>query len=126
MPRKAYNLNSAASVGPYSHAVEANGFIHLSGQTPLDTITGKLIEGDISAQTAQCFGNLFAVLAETGLTADDVVTCSVYLTDMKDFPAMNAVYERQFSKPFPARTTIGVASLPLGAKVEIGLIAARR
>lgn len=125
MPRKAYNSSAAAAVGPYSHAIEANGFVHLSGQTPLDPTTGKLAEGDIGAQTAQCFRNLFEVLAESGLSPDDVVSCSVYLTDMSDFTAMNAVYERQFSKPFPARTTIGVAALPLGARVEISLIAAR-
>jgi len=125
MPRNTYNADGAAAIGPYSHAVEANGFIHLSGQTPLDPATGKLVDGDIGAQTAQCFRNLFAVLAESGLGPDDVVSCAVYLTDMDDFPAMNAVYERQFSKPFPARTTIGVAALPLGARVEIGLIAAR-
>ena len=126
MSRKAYNAAAAAAVGPYSHAVEANGFVHLSGQTPLDPATGRLVEGDIGAQTAQCFKNLFAVLAESGLSSDDVVSCSVYLTDMDDFSAMNAVYQRQFSAPFPARTTIGVAALPLGAQVEIGLIAARR
>jgi 2-iminobutanoate/2-iminopropanoate deaminase len=125
MARKAYNSNTAAAVGPYSHAVEANGFVHLSGQTPLEPTTGKLAEGDIGMQTAQCFRNLFAVLAETGLSPNDVVSCSVYLMDMNDFPAMNAVYESHFSKPFPARTTIGVAALPLGARVEISLIAAR-
>ena len=125
MPRNAYNAAGAAAVGPYSHAVEAHGFVHLSGQTPLDPATGGLVEGDVGAQVAQCFRNLFAVLAESGSTPDDVVSCSVYLTDMDDFSAMNAVYERQFSEPYPARTTIGVAALPLGARVEIGLIAAR-
>lgn len=126
MSRIAFNANGAAAVGPYSHAVEANGFVHLSGQTPLDPATGRLLDGDVGAQTAQCFRNLFAVLAEAGLGADDVVSCAVYLTDMNDFAAMNAVYQRQFAQPFPARTTIGVASLPLGARIEIGLIAARR
>lgn len=125
MTRRSYQANGAAAIGPYSHAVEANGFIHLSGQTPIDPATGKLVEGDIGAQTAQCFRNLFAVLAETGLTSDDVVSCAVYLTDMADFQAMNEIYAAQFAAPFPARTTIGVAALPLGARVEIGLIAAR-
>ncbi len=125
MSRKTYNANGAAAVGPYSHAAEANGFVHLSGQTPLDPATGKLLDGDVGAQTEQCFRNLFAVLSEAGLGADDVVSCAVYLTDMNDFAAMNAVYERQFAAPFPARTTIGVAALPLGARIEIGLIAAR-
>ena len=67
MSRTAFNANGAAAVGPYSHAVEANGFVHLSGQTPLDPATGKLLDGDVGAQTAQCFRNLFAVLAEAGL-----------------------------------------------------------
>ncbi len=125
MPRKSYNAKGAAAIGPYSHAVEANGFVHLSGQTPVDPATGNLVEGDIGAQTAQCFRNLFAVLAETGLSPDDVVSCAVYLTDMADFKAMNEVYAAQFTAPFPARTTIGVAALPIGACVEIGLIAAR-
>ncbi|MGE4529164.1 MAG: Rid family hydrolase, partial [Rhodospirillaceae bacterium] len=92
---------------------------------PLDPATGKLLDGDVGAQTAQCFRNLFAVLKEAGLGAEDVVSCSVYLTDIDDFAAMNAAYERAFTQPFPARTTIGVAALPLGARVEIGLIAAR-
>jgi 2-iminobutanoate/2-iminopropanoate deaminase len=126
MPRKVYNAGAAAAVGPYSHAVEANGLVHLSGQTPLDPASGKLVEGDVGVQTAQCLNNLFAVLAEAGLDSDDVVSCSVYLTDMNDFRAMNAVYQDLFSQPYPARTTIGVAALPLGARVEIGLIAARR
>lgn len=125
MPRKAYSSNKAPSVGPYSHAVESNGFVYLSGQTPVDRTTGGLRLGDVGEQTAQCFRNLFAVLAECGLTPDDVVSCSVFLTDMNEFSAMNAVYERQFSKPFPARTTIGVAALPLNARVEISLIASR-
>lgn len=126
MPRKAYSANGAVTVGPYSQAVEANGFVHVSGQTPLDPATGRLVEGDVGMQVAQCFRNLFAVLAASGLAPDDVVSCSVYLTDMNDFSAMNAVYEHQFSEPFPARTTIGVAALPLGARVEVGLIAAQR
>jgi 2-iminobutanoate/2-iminopropanoate deaminase len=125
MSRRAYNAAGAAAVGPYSHAVEANGFVYLSGQTPIDPATGKLLVGDVGAQTTQCFRNLFAVLTEAGLGADDVVSCSVYLTDMNDFAAMNAAYERQFLQPFPARTTIGVAALPLGARVEVGLVAAR-
>lgn len=125
MPRKAFNANGAAAVGPYSHAVEANGFVHLSGQTPIDPKTGKLLVGDIGAQTAQCLANLFTVLKEAGLGPDDVVSCAVYLADIGDFEAMNTAYVRHFAQPYPARTTIGVAALPLGARVEIGLIAAR-
>ncbi len=125
MPRRTFSAAGAAAVGPYSHAVEANGFVHLSGQTPIDPATGRLAEGDVGAQTTQCLANLFAVLAAAGLGPDDVVSCAVYLTDMADFPAMNAAYARHFAEPYPARTTIGVASLPLGARIEIGLVAAR-
>ena len=104
MPRTAFTSAGAVSVGPYSHAVEAGDFLYLSGQTPLDAATGKLVLGGIAAQAEQCFKNLFGVLASAGLTPDDVVKANVFLVDMSDFPAMNAVYERQFAKPFPART----------------------
>ncbi|MHB1395099.1 MAG: RidA family protein [Clostridia bacterium] len=123
MSRKAYNANGAVSVGPYSHAVESGELIYFSGQTPIDSKTGKLVTGDIIAQTEQCFKNLFNVLSATGLTPDDVVKVNVFLTDMENFSAMNSVYSKQFSSPYPARTTIGVASLPLGAQVEIEMIA---
>ncbi len=123
MSRKAYSAAGAVSVGPYSHAVEANDLIYFSGQTPLDSVTGKLVEGGISTQTEQCFKNLFSVLEATGLTPDHIVKVNVYLTDMGNFREMNAVYAKQFSAPYPARTTIGVAALPLGAAVEIEMIA---
>ena len=125
MPRKAYHAEGAVSVGPYSHAVESGDLIYLSGQTPIDSATGKLVNGDITAQTEQCFKNLLNVLRAAGLTTDDVLKVNVFLTDMANFSAMNTVYERQFSHPYPARTTIGVASLPLGAEVEIEMIARR-
>jgi 2-iminobutanoate/2-iminopropanoate deaminase len=123
MSRKAFNADGAVAVGPYSHAVESGDFVFLSGQTPIDGATGKLLQGDISAQTEQCFHNLFQVLAAAGLTPDDVVKVNVFLTDMANFEAMNQVYATKFSTPFPARTTIGVASLPLGAQVELEMIA---
>lgn len=125
MSRKAYTAKGAVSVGPYSHAVEGGNFIYLSGQTPIDSATGKLVEGDIGAQTKQCFINLFNVLEAAGLTPDNVVKVNVFLTDMKNFSAMNEVYKQQFREPYPARTTIGVAGLPLDADVEIELIARR-
>jgi 2-iminobutanoate/2-iminopropanoate deaminase len=125
MSRKAFNAEGAVAVGPYSHAVESGELVFLSGQTPIDSHTGKLVQGDIATQTEQCFLNLFEVLAATGLTPDDVVKVNVFLTDMDNFKAMNEVYATKFSKPFPARTTIGVASLPLGAQVEIEMIARR-
>jgi 2-iminobutanoate/2-iminopropanoate deaminase len=123
--RKAFSAPGAVAVGPYSHAVEAGDMVYLSGQTPLDPATGTLVGGGIPAQAERCFQNLFAVLKAAGLSPDDVVKVNVYLVDMADFGAMNAVYERQFARPFPARTTIGVASLPLGARIEIELVARR-
>lgn len=123
--RKAIESETAVAVGPYSHAVDTGDTIYLSGQTPVDPATGRLVQGDIAVQAEQCFKNLFAVLQAGGLTGDQVVKVNVFLVDMNDFAAMNTVYERQFAKPFPARTTIGVASLPLGARIEMEMIARR-
>lgn len=121
--------STATAVGPYSHAISlgdaSNDLVFCSGQTPLDPATGALASGGIRAQTGQCFDNLFTVLAAGGLTPDDVVKVNVFLTDMDDFAAMNEVYAQRFAEPFPARTTIGVAALPLGAAIEIELIARR-
>lgn len=123
MSRKTFTAAGATAVGPYSHAVEAGDLIFLSGQTPLDSATGKLVEGDIAAQTEQCFVNLFNVLAAAGLTEANVVKANVFLTDMGNFAAMNKVYATKFSAPYPARSTVAVAGLPIGAQVEIELIA---
>ncbi|WP_285114263.1 Rid family detoxifying hydrolase [Leifsonia sp. fls2-241-R2A-40a] len=116
--------NAPEPVGPYSHAASApNGALFLSGQTPIDPSTGRLVGGDIAAQTVQVFANLTSVLAAAGRTLDDVVKVNVYLIDMIDFAAMNEVYETVFTAPYPARTTVAVAGLPLGARVEIELVA---
>jgi 2-iminobutanoate/2-iminopropanoate deaminase len=125
MPREAIAAEGATAVGPYSHAVCAGELVFLSGQTPLDPSTGRLVAGGIAEQAAQCFRNLFHVLEAAGLGPGDVVKASVFLTDMADFAAMNEVYARQFERPYPARTTIGVAALPLGARIEIELVARR-
>jgi 2-iminobutanoate/2-iminopropanoate deaminase len=114
------------AVGPYSQAVESGDHVFLSGQTPIDPHTGLLVEGDVGAQAGCCFDNLAAVLAAAGLSLDDVVKVNVYLTSMDDFAAMNAVYATRFVEPYPARTTVGVAALPLGARIEIELVARRR
>jgi len=124
MTRKVVAAPGAAAVGPYSHAVEAAGLLFLSGQTPIEPATGRLLAGSIAAQTNQCLDNLFAVLAQRGLGPDKVISVQVFLTDMADFAAMNAAYIERFASPYPARTTIGVASLPLGARVEIAMVAA--
>lgn len=125
MTRVAFVSPGAVSVGPYSHAVDSGTLVFLSGQTPLDPSTGRLVEGGIQAQTRQCFQNLFTVLQAAGLTPEDVVKVNVFLTDMSHFSAMNEVYQSQFAAPYPARTTIGVAALPLGAEIEIEMIARR-
>ena len=111
-------------VGPYSHAaIGADGSVFLSGQTPIDPSTGKLVDGDVAAQTRQVFENLASVLSAAGRTLDDVTKVNVYLVDMGDFAAMNSVYSTIFSAPYPARTTVAVAGLPLDARVEIELVA---
>ncbi|MFJ7729909.1 RidA family protein [Neobacillus sp. NPDC097160] len=125
MARKPFSTSGAVSVGPYSHAVEAGDLIFLSGQTPIDPQTGELVKGDIVEQTNQCFKNLFNVLEAAGLTPEHVEKVNVFLTEMNHFTAMNEVYSKQFSSPYPARTTIGVSSLPLGAQIEIEMIARR-
>jgi 2-iminobutanoate/2-iminopropanoate deaminase len=125
MTRQAVINPNAPAIGPYSHGVWAGELFYLSGQAAVDPATGKLVVGDIAAQTAQTFRNLFAVLAAAGLGPQDVIKANVYLTDMQNFAAMNEVYARQFERPYPARTTVAVAALPLGALVEIELVARR-
>ena len=115
-----------AAIGPYSQAVRSGSFLFCSGQIPLDPATGQLVEGGIEAQTAQVLDNLTAVLAAAGLTLRDVVKTTVFLVSMDDFPAMNEVYARYFDEDPPARSTIGVAALPKGARFEIEAIAAGR
>lgn len=124
MPRKAAKVTRGpAALGPYSHAVWAGKFLYCSGQTPIDLATGKLIEGDVEAQTKRIFETIKLILEDAGLTMDHVVKCNVYLTDMADFAQMNKAYGEAFGAPYPARTTVAVAGLPLGARVEIEAIA---
>jgi 2-iminobutanoate/2-iminopropanoate deaminase len=113
----------AAPVGPFSPAVRDGDLVVTSGCVGQDPTTGKLVEGGVAAQTAQVFANLKAVLEAGGKTLANVTNVNVYLTDMHDFAAMNEVYAEQFEKPYPARTTVGVVGLPLGAAVEIELVA---
>jgi 2-iminobutanoate/2-iminopropanoate deaminase len=125
MKRKAFTAAGATSVGPYSHAVEVDGFVYLSAQTPANSITGEIIKGDIKAQTHQSFINLFNVLQSADLTSDNVIKVTVYLTDIGNFQAMNEIYTTQFNVPYPARTTIVVKELPLGSLIEMDMIAKR-
>lgn len=123
MARTPLSSATASAIGPYSHAIDDGTHVFCSGQTPIDPATGKLREGGVGDQTHQCFDNLFAVLADGGLGSDDVVKVNVYLTDMDDFAEMNEAYATRFSDPHPARTTVAVKALPLGARVEIELVA---
>lgn len=112
----------APPAGPFSAAVRSNGFVHVSGQIGQDPATGKLVEGGVAEQTERIFANLAVVLEAAGKSFADVVRAGVYLTDITSFSSMNAVYAKHFDPPYPARTTIGVAALPLGAVVEIDLV----
>ena len=109
-------------VGPFSQAVKTGGFIYFSGQVGQDPATGKVVQGGIVAETERIFQNLSAVLKAAGKSFDDVARAGVYLTNMSDYVALNGIYAKYFSPPFPARTVIAVAALPLGACVEIDLV----
>lgn len=118
--------NAPAAIGPYSQAVEAGGFVFLSGQIPLDPATGQMIDGDVGAQTERVMANLEAVLAAAGVGFADVLRTTIYLADMADFGTVNEIYGRRFAAQPPARATVQVAALPKGARVEIDAIALRR
>jgi 2-iminobutanoate/2-iminopropanoate deaminase len=109
-------------VGPFSQAIKVDGFIYFSGQVGQDPTTGKLVTGGVAAETERIFRNLSAILETAGKSFDDVVRAGVYLTNMSDYVTMNGIYAKHFKAPFPARTAIGVAALPLGACVEIDLV----
>ena len=109
--------------GPFSPGVEIDGWLYLSGQVGQDPKTGKLVEGDITRQMEQLLRNVEAVLKAGGRTFSHVIQARVFLADMGDFAAMNTVYTKYFQPPYPARTTVAVKSLPLGAAVEMDVIA---
>jgi 2-iminobutanoate/2-iminopropanoate deaminase len=113
-------------VGPYSQAVSAGDHVFLSGQLGIDPATGKLVSGGIKEEARQAISNLREVLAKAGLTFQHVVKVTIFVTDMGAFKEVNEVYAQAFANNPPARSTIGVAALPLGAQVEIELIAVRR
>jgi 2-iminobutanoate/2-iminopropanoate deaminase len=120
-------ITSPASrpIGPYSAGMAVGDLVFLSGQTPLDAATGKLVDGDIARQARQCLENLKALLEAAGLGFGHVVKTTIFLTDMADFAAVNEVYKAYVREPYPARSTIAVAALPMGAVVEIEMIASR-
>lgn len=125
MTKTAITSDKAKAVGPYSIGMASGDYVHFSGQIPLDAATGKIVEGDVTAQTEQVFKNLKIVLEAAGLGLGDVVKMTVFLADIGDFAAVNDVYKAHVAEPYPARSAIGVAALPLGALVEIEMIAYR-
>ncbi len=114
-----------AAIGPYSQAIEAGGMVFVSGQLPIDPATGEFAEGGVKELTRQSLTNMQHILAEVGLTLDNVVKTTVFLADMSDFADMNEVYAEFFSAPYPARSAVAVKTLPKGALVEIECIAAK-
>ena len=113
------------AIGPYSQAISLGDFIFTSGQIPLDPATQQLVQGDIRAQTERVMENLGAVLAAAGVGFDKVVKATIFVADLSDFAAVNEIYGKRFPKDPPARSTVQVAALPKGARVEIELIARR-
>lgn len=112
------------AIGPYSQAIDAGSFVFISGQIPVNPVTGEIPEG-ITAQTKQSLANVCAILAEAGLSVDNVVKTTVFLSDMADFVPMNEVYASVFTAPFPARSAVAVKTLPKNVLVEIEVIATK-
>ncbi|MGZ3777562.1 MAG: RidA family protein, partial [Mucilaginibacter sp.] len=115
--------NAPAPIGPYNQAVEAGGFVFVSGQIPLDAVTGEIVTGDIKAETKKVMDNIGAILIEAGLNFSNIVKTSIFLTDMQSFGSVNEVYGSYFTDQFPARETIQVSALPKNVNVEISVIA---
>ena len=117
--------NAPAAIGPYSQAIEACGTVYVSGQLPIDPATGEFAQGGIQAEARQSLTNIKNILAEAGLTMQNVVKVTVLLADISNFAAVNEVYSEFFQAPYPARSAFAVAALPKGANVEIEAIAVR-
>lgn len=120
-----HSEKAPAAVGPYSQAIEANGFVFASGQLPIEPATGLFVEGGIREQTTQSIRNAQEVLRAAGLELSDVIKTTVYLSDMANFAAMNEVYATFFNEPYPARSAVAVRTLPKEALVEVECIAAK-
>lgn len=123
MKKKLETGNAPAAIGPYSQAVSADGLVFVSGQLPINPETGEFPSDDVSEQTYQSLNNIREILKEAGYGMENVLKTTVFLQDMNDFAAMNAVYETFFTDPYPARAAFQVAKLPKGAKVEIEVVA---
>ena len=117
--------NAPAAIGPYSQGVQVNGMLFISGQLPIDPATGKMVDGDVKAQTEQSLKNVKAILEEAGYTFNDVVKTTVFLSDMANFADMNEVYKSYYATECPARSAFAVKTLPMNALVEIETIAGK-
>jgi 2-iminobutanoate/2-iminopropanoate deaminase len=117
--------NAPAPIGPYSQATLAGGFLFVSGQIPINPLSGELISSDIKAEATQVMENIKAILTEAGLGFDNIVKTSIFLTDLQNFVQVNEVYGTYFTSDFPARETIQVSALPKGVNVEISVIAVK-
>ena len=127
MPRQAIHSDrDPAAIGPYSQAVRAGDTVYFSGQVPIDPATGELVEGDITVQARRAFDNLRAVCDAAGGSFDDIVRVGLYLTNLAQFAAVNAVMAEYFQAPYPARSTIEVSALPRGAAFEVDAVMALR
>ena len=124
MKEQISSANAPSAIGPYSQGIAAGDMVFVSGQLPINPATGERPEG-IAAQTAQALENIKSILAERGMTLDNVVKTTVFLADLNDFTGMNEVYGQFFSKPYPSRSAIQVAKLPKGAPLEIECIAVK-
>ena len=126
MKRELETAGAPSAIGPYSQAVAEAGWLYCSGQIAIDPKGGSIVEGGVEAETRQVLENLGAVLGAAGLDFGDVVKTTIFLTDLRDFEAVNRVYGERFTRPYPARSTVQVVALPRGARVEIEAIARMR
>lgn len=126
MKKQIATANAPAAIGPYAQAIEAGEWLFCSGQIALDHRSGHLVEGGIEAETRCVLGNLSEVLRAAGLGLNDVVKTTIFMFDLSDFDIVNRIYDEHFEAPYPARSTVQVAALPRGARVEIEAIAHRR
>ncbi|MBC8045801.1 MAG: RidA family protein [Fimbriimonadaceae bacterium] len=117
-----YTENAPKPIGPYSQAVETNGFVFVSGQIAIDPATNNMLNGDVKAEAEQVMKNLQAIITAAGCEMSDVIKCTIFLRDMKDFAEVNAIYGNYFKENPPARETVAVLDLPKNAKVEISAV----
>lgn len=126
MIKKIETKNAPSAIGPYSQAIDVNGFVYTSGQIPLTPLTGEIVAGGVVEQTKQVLENLINVLLEANLSLKDVIKTTVYIKNMDDFPHINNIYGQYFSEPFPARSCVEVARLPKDVLIEIEAVACKK